>query len=456
MKYCKFCNAELMEGSTVCPGCGKDNAKRVSAGKTVLAVMTVLAFAVLLTAVVLYSGKVSNGEVVPMNSEEAVAVETEPEETAAPTVPADGNPDDITCKGTYTDEDAAVIAARDVVVATAGDRQLTVGQLQAFYWMQVRNFLTQYGAYAAYFGLDVTQPLDTQMCPDVEPAMTWQQYFLESALSAWNSYSSMAAEADANGYTMPQEQQDSLTNAAADLEETAQMYGFESGLAMVQNSLGAAAELEDYVNFMTLYYKANGYYNFLAESVEYTDEQLEAFFAEHAEGYEASGITKDSISVDVRHILIYPEGADGGNLNTEEFSEEAWQASETAANALLEQWLAGDKTEESFAALANEHSEDPGSNTNGGLYEGVTQGEMVQAFNDWCFDPARQVGDTGVVRTNYGHHIMYFSGSHPMWRDYVQSDYVLEQTNQTVDEIEKREAFTVDYSTILLANTVLD
>jgi len=35
---------------------------------------------------------------------------------------------------------------------------------------------------------------------------------------------------------------------------------------------------------------------------------------------------------------------------------------------------------------------------------------MVTAFNDWCFDEARQVGDTGIVETEYGYHVMYFSG----------------------------------------------
>ena len=35
---------------------------------------------------------------------------------------------------------------------------------------------------------------------------------------------------------------------------------------------------------------------------------------------------------------------------------------------------------------------------------------MVTEFNDWCFDTARQSGDTGVVDTQYGSHVMYFSG----------------------------------------------
>ena len=33
---------------------------------------------------------------------------------------------------------------------------------------------------------------------------------------------------------------------------------------------------------------------------------------------------------------------------------------------------------------------------------------MVEEFEDWCFDEARQPGDHGIVKTSYGYHIMYF------------------------------------------------
>ena len=75
-------------------------------------------------------------------------------ETEAATIPADGNPDDETAKGTYTASDADVIAAKDTVVARIGDKTLTNGQLQMFYWTEVRNFLSGYGAYASMLGLD--------------------------------------------------------------------------------------------------------------------------------------------------------------------------------------------------------------------------------------------------------------------------------------------------------------
>ncbi|MBR2977814.1 MAG: peptidylprolyl isomerase, partial [Oscillospiraceae bacterium] len=54
------------------------------------------------------------------------------------------------------------------------------------------------------------------------------------------------------------------------------------------------------------------------------------------------------------------------------------------------------------------HSEDNAEN--GGLYENVTKGQMVRSFNDWCFDAARKPGDTGIVETEYGYHVMYFVG----------------------------------------------
>ena len=70
--------------------------------------------------------------------------------------------------------------------------------------------------------------------------------------------------------------------------------------------------------------------------------------------------------VNVRHILIEPEAAEDGTI-----SDEAWAAAEQTANDILDQWLAGDATEESFANMANENSSDPGSNTNGGLGAGT-------------------------------------------------------------------------------------
>ena len=78
-------------------------------------------------------------------------------------------------------------------------------------------------------------------------------------------------------------------------------------------------------------------------------------------------------------------------------TQEALDAAKAEAEDILAQWEASDKTAESFGALAEEYSDDPGSNTNGGLYEQVAPGVMFEGFNDWIFADGRAIGDTGLV-----------------------------------------------------------
>ena len=120
----------------------------------------------------------------------------------------------------------------------------------------------------------------------------------------------------------------------------------------------------------------------------------------------------ESPTVDVRHILIAPEASTilEGNAGYEEERATLMAAAKAEADEVYAQWQAGEATEESFAALAMVHTEDGGSQGTGGLYTGVYEGQMVPEFNDWCFDSSRKTGDTGMVETSYGYHIMYFVG----------------------------------------------
>ena len=112
-------------------------------------------------------------------------------------------------------------------------------------------------------------------------------------------------------------------------------------------------------------------------------------------------------TADVRHILIKAELAEGAEAPT----DEAMEATKEKAQSLLDQWKAGDATAESFGELANANSDDPGSNTNGGLYEGVTRGQFFTAFNDWIFDASRKEGDTTLIENpqsgQQGWHVVY-------------------------------------------------
>lgn len=113
-------------------------------------------------------------------------------------------------------------------------------------------------------------------------------------------------------------------------------------------------------------------------------------------------------TVSVRHILISASSSS---------DQETLDAAEAEAQDLLDQYLAGEQTEDAFAALAQEHSDD-GSASDGGLIE-TYPGQTVQPFEDWCYDASRQPGDTGIVQTDYGFHVMYYIGQGGSARDYV-------------------------------------
>ena len=143
---CKKCNAEMAEDMKFCPACGAAQDKNgLGAGKIALLVILAVAAIAVVAALVLggKGGTTPAATTVPTTPPAASGESTET--TPPMTVPADGNPDDATCKGSYTLAEGAAFNG-DAVVATMGEHKLTNAELQVYYWMQVYDFLNQYGS----------------------------------------------------------------------------------------------------------------------------------------------------------------------------------------------------------------------------------------------------------------------------------------------------------------------
>ena len=445
---CKHCQNELPKGTTLCPTCGGENPEAaqtgLSAGKIALLVVLAVAAIAVIVALVLGSGSGTNPAETTLPTEPAAST-TPVATTPVATVPADGNPDDVTCKGSYTVTNDQIAAAASTVVATVGNKTLTNEQLQTYYWMQVIDFLNQHGAYASMFGMDVTKPLDVQV--SMEGTMTWQQYFLQSALTNWNQYQVMCLEAEAAGFQLEQEYVDYLEELPANLEESALANGFESTEAMIQADMGPGSTLAGYMGYLYDYYQGYMFYGQTMENMEITDADIEAYFDAHAAEYQEKGLVKsDERYVDVRHILIQPTSASGAST----YTEEEWAAAEAKANEVLNEWLTKNPDEDGFSVLAEAYSTDPGSASNGGLYENVYVGQMVPEFNDWCFDATRQYGDYGIVKTTYGYHIMYFVRSNLVWKLTAQQDLLVEKGDAFLKSAMEKYPAKIDYSAIAL------
>ena len=340
---------------------------------------------------------------------------------------------------------AVVVTDQDGTVSTLNNAQLSF-----YYWGEYYYFINAYG-----FSFDATLPLEEQVYETTTDsvtgettATTWHQYFLESACYSINQVEALKTEAQKAGFEMTETYLTEYNDILTTMPDNAVTAGFvdENGVgdveAYIKDSYGSDVTVELFEQYLYDSYYASSYSESLFNSFQYTDEEKEAYFDENVDYFLSYGIEKSEYpNVHVRHILIEPAAAEDGTI-----TDEAWDEAEAAAEELYEQWQEGDATEDSFATLANENSVDPGSNTTGGLYENVYPGQMVTAFNDWCFDQSRQTGDSGVVKTEYGFHIMYFVEKTDSfyWKDVAESELRYYDGNSFIEELALRYTTSVE------------
>lgn len=149
----------------------------------------------------------------------------------------------------------------------------------------------------------------------------------------------------------------------------------------------------------------------------------------------------DAKTVNVRHILIAPESSkssddSSSSKSAKDCTDKEWAAAEKKAKSILAKYNSGDKTSKSFARLAKSNSSD-GNASDGGLYENIIPNQMVPTFNAWCFDSSRKAGDVGIVKTEYGYHIMYFEGKNDqaVWKYIAQQKLAADDTQKEHDSI---------------------
>ena len=478
---CKFCDAQLEEGVSLCPICGKENAEESVEIPEEAAVCEESG----------EEAEIAVNEEISVNEEMTVAEEVPAEEmTAAEEMPVEIQEESAEqppkktktwvkvvaivsalaialvlagsiyfgVKGftptakSYTVSDEKAEKAQHTVVATVGDLGLTNSELQVFYWQAVEEFYNYYGYYLDASVLDLSKPLDTQFY-DAEAGITWQKYFLDNALSVWSRYAALNMAGVEAGYQLDAESQAYLDSMMEQMATGAAEQGFASANEMIQASMGAACEESGYFSFLSTNIYAGQYLNSLYESLVPTMEEIEAYYAANETALNQQGIAKDGgVTVDVRHILLCPQGGTADENGKVTYSEEEWEQCRIKAQELLDQWKAEDGTEEGFAQYAMNHTEDPGSMSTGGLYTDVYVGQMVEPFENWCFDASRQHGDTGLVQTNYGYHIMYFVESREIWIGSVQDTIISERSMAIVNEAVAKWPLEVKDNKIVLGN----
>ncbi len=364
----------------------------------------------------------------------------------------------LTGNDSYTVSDSKAWKKRNDVVATLGDSKLTNGQLQIYYWMQVIDFINEYGYYLSYVGMDYTQPLDEQMSADGEH--TWQQYFLESALEAWQSNRSFYMLAKENGYELDEEHQKMLEETKASIQTEAATYGYDSADEYLQSQMGPGCTMDDYMSYLEEYYTGYLYFAELYDALKPTDAEIDAYFEENRETFLEDVITKESGKYyTIRHVLIEIEGGEKDEEGNWVYTDEEWNTCKTEAEKLYEEWKSGKMTEDDFAAMAGEYSDDDNNNANGGLYSQFEKGDMLdmfgQEYEDWCVAEDRTAGDHTLIKTEYGYCMIYFVESQDIWYVEAKAALLNELGTDIVQDTFDRYALEINYKKIVLGEVEL-
>ena len=261
------------------------------------------------------------------------------------------------------------------------------------------NYITQYGSYLSYFGLDTSKDLSTQMYSET---LTWKDYFEQNAVESLKQNKALMAEAKAAGFTYD------TTDEYNTFKETIKTSAAAAGVSdkeyvrSIYGSYATMGRIEEYVkNDMVM----NAYYQKLQEDNAPSDDEVQSYYEENKATYDSVDYRLTTIEADlptepteladpVEETAADTTGTTDGTTATDTTQDTAYQPSDAEiAKAMEDAKVLADDAEQTVAKDGEAHENEKKSSVN-------------YMISDWLFDDARKAGDTTVI-TNDNSHCYY-------------------------------------------------
>lgn len=290
------------------------------------------------------------------------------------------------------------LATHETYVVINGEKVNKV-EFDYVYNTSKNNYITQYGSYLSYFGLDTSKDLSTQMYSDT---LTWQDYFEQNAVESLKQNKALMAEAKAAGFTYD------TTDEYNTFKETIKTSAAAAGVSdkeYVRSIYGRYAtmgRIEGYVkNDMVM----NAYYQKLQEDNAPSDDEIQSYYEENKATYDSVDYRLTTIEADlptepteladpVEETAADTTGTTDGTAAADSTQDTAYQPSDAEiAKAMDDAKVLADDAEQTVAKDGEAHENEKKSSVN-------------YMISDWLFDDARKAGDTTVI-TNDNSHCYY-------------------------------------------------
>ena len=290
------------------------------------------------------------------------------------------------------------LATHETYVVINGEKVNKV-EFDYVYNTSKNNYITQYGSYLSYFGLDTSKDLSTQMYSDT---LTWQDYFEQNAVESLKQNKALMAEAKAAGFTYD------TTDEYNTFKETIKTSAAAAGVSdkeyvrSIYGSYATMGRIEEYVkNDMVM----NAYYQKLQEDNAPSDDEIQSYYEENKATYDSVDYRLTTIEADlptepteladpVEETAADTTGTTDGTAATDSTQDTAYQPSDAEiAKAMEDAKVLADDAEQTVAKDGEAHENEKKSSVN-------------YMISDWLFDDARKAGDTTVI-TNDNSHCYY-------------------------------------------------
>lgn len=290
------------------------------------------------------------------------------------------------------------LATHETYVVINGEKVNKV-EFDYAYNTSKNNYITQYGSYLSYFGLDTSKDLSTQMYSDT---LTWQDYFEQNAVESLKQNKALMAEAKAAGFTYD------TTDEYNTFKETIKTSAAAAGVSdkeyvrSIYGSYATMGRIEEYVkNDMVM----NAYYQKLQEDNAPSDDEIQSYYEENKATYDSVDYRLTTIEADlptepteladpVEETAADTTGTTDGTAAADTTQDTAYQPSDAEiAKAMEDAKVLADDAEQTVAKDGEAHENEKKSSVN-------------YLISDWLFDDARKAGDTTVI-TNDNSHCYY-------------------------------------------------
>ena len=287
---------------------------------------------------------------------------------------------DATSSDSTEDATTTTVAFDPTPLDSVCPGQITINGIEisaAEYDFYYYSMLANYQAYAAYgyYATDADGNFDlTAACTETGyEDLTWAEYLDVIIKQQIQDNVILACMAEDEGYTLTDDDQTQVDSFTSSVAEYAETCGYDSD-TVLKAEYGSESSIDALTPVLERYLLALDYATAIQATYTFTDEELTL--------------------PTVYHILFY--------ATSDSTEDELATAKSEAEAALAQVTTYDDMVSVGDAAVAD------GTAQEAQEYSGIQPGEMVDAFNDWCFDASRQPGDTAVIQTEYGYHVMYF------------------------------------------------